>query len=192
MRLFAAIDVPDEIKEALAAFQKRLRSTAKLSWSPVANLHITTKFIGEWPEARLEEMTRALAGVPVAGPIEIAVKGIGWFPNPRKPRVFWAGVDGGEPLRVLARATDQATAVLGVAGEERPYSPHLTLARIREAAPGENVSPGEAVSLDALHHALRTLPAGCGFDFGAFRASRFFLYLSAGGKHTQLAGFPLE
>jgi 2'-5' RNA ligase len=186
MRLFAAIDIPDDIKAALDAFQRRLRSTAKLSWSPVANLHITTKFIGEWPEARLEEMTRALAGVPVAGPIEIAVKGIGWFPNQRKPRVFWAGVDGGEPLRALARATDQAVAELGVPVEERPYSPHLTLARIREAV------PGEAVTLDALHDTLRTLPAGCGFDFGAFRASRFFLYLSAGGKHTQLAGFPLE
>lgn len=186
MRLFAAIDIPDDIKAALDAFQRRLRSTAKLSWSPVANLHITTKFIGEWPEARMEEMTRALAGVPVAGPIEIAVKGIGWFPNQRKPRVFWAGVDGGEPLRALARATDQAAARLGVPAEERPYSPHLTLARIREAV------PGEAVRLDALHDTLRTLPAGCGFDFGAFRASRFFLYLSAGGKHTQLAGFPLE
>ena len=181
MRLFAAIDIPDDVQAALDAFQKRLRSTAKLSWSPVANLHITTKFIGEWPAARIEEMTRALAGVPVAGPIEIGVKGIGWFPNQRRPRVFWAGVNGGEPLRALARATDQAAAALGVPVEERPYAPHLTLARIRETVP-----------LDALHDALQTLPAGCGFDFGAFRASRFFLYLSAGGKYTQLAGFPLE
>jgi len=113
--------------------------------------------------------------------MEIAVKGIGWFPNPSRPRVFWVGVDGGEPLRALARATDQAAAGLGVPFEERPYAPHLTLARIREAVP-----------LEALHDALRTPPAGTGFDFGAFRASRFFLYLSAGGKYTQLAGFPLE
>jgi 2'-5' RNA ligase len=181
MRLFVAIDIPDDVKAALDSFQRRLRPTAKLSWSPVANLHVTTKFIGEWPEARIEEMTRALAGVPVAGPIDIQVKGIGWFPNERRPRVFWAGVDGGEPLRVLARATDQVVAQLGVPIEERPYAPHLTLARIREA-----------VSLDALHSMLQNLPAGCGFDFGAFRANRFFLYRSAGGKYTQLAGFALE
>ena len=82
---------------------------------------------------------------------------------------------------MLARDTDQAVATQGIPLEERPYSPHLTLARIREAVP-----------LDALHDTLRTLPSGCGFDFGAFRATRFFLYLSAGGKYTQLAGFPLE
>ena len=181
MRLFAAIDIPDEVKTALDCFQKRLRPAAKISWSPVANLHITTKFIGEWPEERMEEMTRALAGVPAVGPLEIAVKGVGWFPNERRPRVFWAGVDGGEPLRELARATDQATAALGVPVEDRPYSPHLTLARIRET-----------VSLDALHLMLRSLPSDCGFNFGGFRARRFFLYLSAGGKYTQLAGFRLE
>src|SRR6266446_4064521 len=123
MRLFAAIDIPDDIKAALDSFQRRLRSTANLTWSPVANLHITTKFIGEWPEARLEEMTCALASVPVAGALEIAVKGIGWFPNPRRPRVFWAGVDGGEPLRDLAQATEHAVAPLGVPVEERAYFP---------------------------------------------------------------------
>ena len=129
MRLFVAIDIPDDVKAALDSFQRRLRSTAKLNWSPVEKLHITTKFIGPWPEARLDEMTRALAGVPVAGSIDIRVKGIGWFPNERRPRVFWAGVDGGEPLRVLARDTDQAVATQGIPLEERPYSPHLTLAR---------------------------------------------------------------
>ena len=181
MRLFVAIEIPEDVKEALGSFQKRLRSTAQLSWSPVENLHITTKFIGEWPEARMDEVTRALAGVRAGGPIEIRVKGIGWFPNERRPRVFWGGVEGGESLRGLAQATDQAVAKLGVPAEVRPFAPHLTLARIREAVP-----------LEALQETLRTLPAGCGFDFGAFRASRFFLHLSAGGKYTQLSGFRLE
>ena len=181
MRLFVAIDVLDPVRAALDSFERVLRPTVKLAWSPVANLHITTKFIGEWPADRVADMTLALASAPAAGPIEIRVKGIGWFPSPRKPRVFWAGVEGGEPLRALARATEQAVAALGVPVEDRAYSPHLTLARIREAVP-----------LDALHDKLRSLPAGCGFDFGAFRATQFFLYLSAGGKYTRLAGFPLE
>jgi 2'-5' RNA ligase len=181
MRLFTAIDIPGDLTEALHSFVSRLRPTAKISWSPIENLHITTKFIGEWPEQRLDEMKRVLASVPRTGSLEIAVKGLGWFPNPGRPRVFWAGVDGGGPLRTLARCTDGAAAELGVPGEKRDYSPHLTLARIRET-----------VVLDRLHQALESLPAGCGFDFGSFRATEFFLYLSAGGRYTQLAGFPLE
>jgi len=180
MRLFTAIDLPTDLTEALRSFVSRLRPTAEIGWSPVENLHVTTKFIGDWPEPRLDEMKRALASVPVSGAFDIAVKGLGWFPNPRHPRVFWAGVEGGEPLRTLARATEQAVAQLGVPVEERDYSPHLTLARIRET-----------VDLDCLHKTLQSFPAGCGFDFGSFRATQFFLYLSAGGRYTQLAGFPL-
>jgi 2'-5' RNA ligase len=181
MRLFVAIDILAEIKDALRSFVARLRPTAKIGWSPVDNLHITTKFIGEWPEPRLDEMKHALTSVPVKGAIDVTVKGLGWFPNPRRPRVFWAGIEGGEPLHTLARATEQAVALLGVPIEERDYSPHLTLARIREAVP-----------LERLHQTIDSFPAGCGFDFGTFSATEFFLYLSAGGKYTQLAGFPLD
>jgi 2'-5' RNA ligase len=181
MRLFVAIDIPAEIKDALRYFVSRLQPTAKIRWSPVDNLHITTKFIGEWPEPRLDEMKRTLKSVPVRGAIDMTVKGLGWFPNARRPRVFWAGVDGGKPLQGLAEATEQAVAQLGVAVEERVYAPHLTLARIREAVP-----------LEHLHQAIETLPAGCGFEFGSFSATQFFLYLSTGGRYTQLAGFPLD
>ena len=180
MRLFVAIDIPAEIKDALRCFVDRLRPTAKIGWSPVDNLHITTKFIGEWPETRLDEMKRALMALPAKEAIDITVKGLGWFPNARRPRVFWAGIEGGEPLRALAHATEHAVAGLGVPSEERDYSPHLTLARIREAVP-----------LDRLHQTIESFPAGCGFNFGSFSATQFFLYLSAGGKYTQLAGFPL-
>jgi 2'-5' RNA ligase len=180
MRLFTAIDIPTDLTEALRSFVSRLRPLAKISWSPVENLHVTTKFIGEWPEPRLDEMKRALASVPAIGSFEIAVKGLGWFPNPGRPRIFWAGVEGGEAMRSLARATEDAVADLGVPVDKRDYSPHLTLARIRET-----------VVLDRLRDTLQSFPAGCGFDFGSFRATRFFLYLSAGGRYTQLAGFPL-
>jgi 2'-5' RNA ligase len=181
MRLFVAIDIPAEIRDALRCFVDRLRPAARIGWSPVDNLHVTTKFIGEWPKTRLDEITRTLTSVPVTGAIEIGIKGLGWFPNARRPRVFWAGVEGGEPLRFLAQATEQAVARLGVPIEERAYSPHLTLARISEAIP-----------LDRLHQTIESFPAGCGFNFGSFSATQFFLYLSAGGKYTQLAGFPLE
>ncbi len=181
MRLFTAIDIPGEVREALHSFMRRLKPLAKLSWSPAENLHITTKFIGEWPEARIEEMQRALATVcePSAeAPIAITIKGIGWFPDARKPRVFWAGVEGGPALAELAGRTEKAAAALGVPVETRAFSPHLTLARIRTA-----------VALGPLRAELASLPSGCGFDFGSFEASRFFLYLSAGGKYTKLQSY---
>jgi 2'-5' RNA ligase len=181
MRLFTAIDIPDDLTDALRSFVNRLRPAAKIGWSPIENLHVTTKFIGDWPEQRLDELKSVLASVPVNRAIDIKVKGLGWFPNSRRPRVFWAGIEGGESLLELARATEHALAQLGVPVEERAYSPHLTLARIREAVP-----------LDSLHKTLQTFPAGCGFDFGSFKATQFFLYLSAGGRYTQLAGFPLQ
>lgn len=181
MRLFVAIDIPAAVRAALDSFQRLLKPTAKLSWSPVENLHITTKFIGEWPEERLDEMKRVLLSMPANGPFDIRVKGTGWFPNARRPRVFWAGVEGGEPLRMLARETAQTVAALGVPAEDREYSPHLTLARIRETVP-----------LHAMQEKLALLSPKGDFDFGAFRATECFLYLSRGGKYTQLAGFPLD
>ena len=73
MRLFVAIDISAAVRAALDSFQRMLKPTAKLNWSPVANLHITTKFIGEWPEERLPEMKSALACVRTHGPVEIRV-----------------------------------------------------------------------------------------------------------------------
>jgi 2'-5' RNA ligase len=174
MRLFTAIDLPEEMLAPLREFLARLRPLAKLRWSAVENLHITTKFIGEWPEARIEEMKTVLRGVN-SPPITISVRGVGWFPDVRRPRVFWAGVLGGEPLATLARATERAVAKLGVAVEPRAYSPHLTLARVKEPVP-----------LDDLRSVLGSP------DFGAFQAGCFFLYLSANGKYSKLAEFPLN
>ena len=132
----------------------------------------------------LDEMKRALTLVLCRGcAFEITIKrdSAGSL-NPRRPRVFWAGVQGGEPLHALARFTEQAKLPSsGVPNEERDYSPaSLPSARIRETVP-----------LEPLHQTIDSFPAGCGFDFGTFSATEFFLYLSAGGKYTQLAGFPL-
>jgi RNA 2',3'-cyclic 3'-phosphodiesterase len=178
MRLFVAIDIPADVSDNLRALLDRLKPLAKLAWSPLNNLHITTKFIGEWPEARLEEMTTALAAASTPGAIDIEIRGLGWFPNPRRPRVFWAGVEAGEPLRVLARSTEQAAAKLGVPVEDRPYSPHLTLARIKSPVP-----------LQPLCEAVSTRESE---SFGRFRASAFYLYLSASGRYTRLKEFALD
>jgi 2'-5' RNA ligase len=184
MRLFTAIDLPREMLEKLGEFLARLRPLAKLRWTATENLHITTKFIGEWPEARIEEMKTVLGGVNQMSPIDISVRGVGWFPSLRRPHTFWAGVTGlpsrdhrerDSRLSSLAHATEQAVATLGVPAEERAYSPHLTLARVKEN-----------VRLDAV------IAAAGDPDFGTFQASSFFLYLSLNGKYSKLAEFPFH
>ena len=181
MRLFTGIDLTPEVVAQLEGLLEQLKPAAQIRWSPPRNLHITTKFIGEWPEGRLEELKMALANVLPPGAIPISISKLGFFPNPHSPRVFWAGVQANESLAVLARAVDDAVAALGVARETRPFSPHLTLARIG--------TPGR---LTNLLRAVAELPS---LDFGAFTADRFYLYRSqtgpAGSVYTKLAEFPL-
>jgi RNA 2',3'-cyclic 3'-phosphodiesterase len=178
LRLFTAIDIPSDVKAALATLVDRLRPLAKLYWIPVDKLHITTKFIGEWPETRLDELKRALSAVRTSGPVEIAIRRIGWLPNPRSARMLYAGVDAGEALTALAAATEQAAASIGVPVEDRIFRPHVTLARTRKRVP-----------LDALKQALAEIELSA---IGSYRASSFALYLSAAGKYTKLQEFSLN
>jgi 2'-5' RNA ligase len=179
MRLFAGIDLPAEVKSNLARLLGRLRPAARLKWSPVENLHVTTKFIGEWPQDRLSELVGTLGELPGRAPFQIAIRELGWFPNPRDPRVFWAGVSAAPALAALAREADEALARLGVPTETRAYSPHLTLARIKDRVP-----------LAGIHEAIAAMPAD---DFGEFTADRFHLYRSdrgaSGSVYTKLKEF---
>lgn len=181
MRLFTGIDLSEEVVDRLERLLAQLRPTAHLKWSPVYNLHITTKFIGEWPEQRLEEIGQVLHGLNQREHFDVSVGGLGWFPNPHKPRVFWAGVHGGTALTELAAATASLLEPLGVAQETRPFAPHLTLARITDAAP-----------LQPMRQAIAQLAS---VEFGSFRAERFHLYLSqpgaAGTVYTKLSEYPL-
>ena len=166
MRLFTAIDIPADVKAALSTLLDRLRPLAKLSWIPLEKLHITTKFIGEWPdkpEARLDELKRALASVKAPAPVDIVIRGLG-----RLPRVLYAAVEPNDALTALAAATERAVEGIGVAAEDRVYRPHITLARSRKPIP----------RIDFEQSMI-----------GSFRASSFGLYLSAGGKYTKLQEF---
>jgi len=181
MRLFTGLDLPPEVVSALDALLDRLRPAARLKWSPPANLHVTTRFIGEWPDQRLPDLRAALAGLPIHPSIPIHVRKLGFFPNPHSPRVFWAGVEAPPDLAALASETDRALEPLGIKPEGRPFSPHLTLARIKEPVP-----------LQKLREAIAALPS---LDFGSFTADRFFLYQSrlspTGSVYTKLAEYPL-
>jgi 2'-5' RNA ligase len=181
MRLFVGLDLPADVVRALEELLDRLRSKARIQWSPPANLHITTKFIGEWPEDRIEELKSALAALPARAIIPVQIHKLGFFPNPHSPRVFTCGVEA-PGLDTLARDTDAVTAALGIASEKRAYSPHLTLARIKDR-----------VNLQPLREAIAALPS---LDFGRFEAVSFFLYQSklrpTGSVYTKLAAFSLS
>ena len=181
MRLFTGIDLSADVITNLEDLLRRLKPAAQINWSPPKNLHITTKFIGEWPEERLAELTARLASLPTRTPIPIAIEKLGFFPNPHSPRVFWTGVKG-DDLIALARDTETALAALGIEKETREYSPHLTLARIK--------TPGKQPALLQAVAQLATL------EFGSFTADRFFLFHSrtapSGSVYTRLSEFPLS
>lgn len=180
MRLFTGLDLPAEVVGRLEDLLDRLRPAARIQWSPPANLHVTTKFVGEWPEERLDELKSALAALPGRSPISVQIHNVGFFPNPHSPRVFWCGIDA-PGLAELAGETDRACATLGIEPEKRPYSAHLTLARVKER-----------LDLQPLRETIAALPS---LDFGKFEVNRFFLYRSqlrpTGSVYTKLAEFAL-
>jgi 2'-5' RNA ligase len=181
MRLFTGLDLPLEVVHNMEELLARLRPKARLHWSPSANLHITTKFIGAWPEERLEELKSSLGTLPPRPNIPVHIHRLGFFPNPHSPRVLTCGVEA-PGLEALARDTDRVTAALGIESEKRIYSPHLTLARIKEK-----------VDLQPLREGIAALPS---LEFGSFGATVFFLYQSksqpAGSVYTKLADFSLS
>lgn len=182
MRLFIGIDVPYEMRRNLELLLQHLQPKADIQWSSLKNLHITTKFIGDWPDDELGVLKDALHEVPVSGDIRVAIQGLGWFPNPHQPRVFYAGIQAFDALKDLARETDLLCAQLDIPPELKPYHPHLTLARIRRPT-----------DLFPLKKAIAELPS---VEFGNFTATHFHLYesklLPGGSAYTKLASYPLS
>lgn len=166
----------------VCALVDTLRPLAALRWTHAVDLHVTTKFIGELPHGRVAEMERALGALTPRDPLVISIRLLGWFPNGDAPKVFWAGVEAPSGLAELAADTERALAPLGVTIERRPYTPHLTLARVPTRA-----------RLDALRRALVALPST---EFGAFTADRFTLYESAPSetlaRYRALGTFPFD
>jgi RNA 2',3'-cyclic 3'-phosphodiesterase len=172
MRLFTAIDLPSTPLLRLERLLSALRPEAQINWSPLDNLHITTKFIGEWPEARLPELVEVLSLLPPCQPFRVELKNLGWFPHRRSPRVLWVGVHGGEALADLARRTEEKLCTLGVPKESREFHPHLTLARIRNP-----------VSMARLRHKADEMET---VDLGEFTVSGFSLYRSDPGSNSSI------
>jgi 2'-5' RNA ligase len=155
IRSFVAIELPEEAKAGLARLRRELDRDEHsfVKWVDSRGIHLTLKFLGNIPSGRVAEITEAM-GRAVRGisPFHLEISGLGAFPSLRQARVFWVGVGGElDKLSRLQQSIDSALAALGFAKEERPFMPHLTLARVREgASPPERRSFGELVGSTAF------------------------------------------
>jgi len=186
MRLFIALDIPEDVRERLREYVERVRIYApEARWARLESLHVTLKFIGEVNDAKVQEIKDALTRVK-GEPFQVDFKEVGFFPNPRSARVFWAGVSSIDALSQLASAVEESAEKAGVAREKRPYHAHLTLARAPEAG--------------ASRHCFRLLQERLSSEtppqFGTMTAQEFFLYQSqimrGGARYTKLQRFPLQ
>jgi 2'-5' RNA ligase len=136
IRSFIAIELPEEAKKGLARLRKELERDEHrfVKWVDPGGIHLTLKFLGNIPAKRVTEITEAMKeAMQGTSPFHLEISGLGAFPSLRQPRVLWVGVGGEiDKLSRLQQNTDSALAALGFAKEERPFVPHLTLARIRE------------------------------------------------------------
>lgn len=164
IRTFIAIELPAAVQRGIAELQERLkRERPPVRWVAPDKIHVTLAFLGEIPAERVEAAcacaARAAAG---AAPCEIEAVGAGVFPNPHRPRVIWVGIGGEmEALRLLHARLENELAAQGFPKEGRPFSPHLTLGRVRDRA-----APPEVRALGKLVTSL-TVPS-----LGRWRAER--------------------
>ncbi len=181
MRIFIALDIPDDIRARMMEYLERARLLVpEARWTRPESLHVTLKFVGEVSDTRLHEMKTALSAVKAA-PFQLSFQDVGFFPNPKSPRVFWIGVQGGQALPQLAAIVDAGLGKLGFAREEKAYRPHLTLARA-----------GSTGSLKQLQPMLNPEEPP---QFGTMTAQEFWLYKSepqqGGSRYTKLERFGL-
>lgn len=180
MRLFAALDLSDTVRATIAEFSEKLRSEfPSARWARIEGIHVTLKFIGQVPEGRVAQIENALSEVHSDAPVKMDFRGAGFFPDERRPRVFWIGIDATPNLVEIAAQVEARLEPLGVARESREFRPHLTVARISESR-----------GIEKLRDALRRRGP---VDFGAVRTNEMHLYrseLSSGGaKYSRLKTF---
>ena len=188
MRAFLAILLDPPLRDALCACVRALQAAhppAHLKWVSDEQHHVTLHFLGEISPAQTEAVTRALAGLPPpTAPLSLTLGGLGAFPNLNRPATLWAGSqDEGGRIAMLAAAYGRALRALGSEIDARPFTPHLTLARVpRDLDPamiravGAWFAARKALALPPLTQAVR-----------AVHLMRSEL-LPSGARYTRVAG----
>jgi 2'-5' RNA ligase len=138
LRLFIALELSQDIHDQLSRLIQDLKKCAPLSsvkWVKSENIHLTVKFLGETPQAKIPQLQQTLTKCCQNEEVfQLVVKGTGVFPSKKQPRLLWVGVEAGNHLIHLVNSIESGLIPIGFQKEERPFSPHLTLARINSPA----------------------------------------------------------
>ena len=188
IRAFIAIEVPGDIPQKLVQVSEKLQAEIHLlpiRWGAVNSAHLTLKFLGDVSENNVEVLSKILEKeAALHKPFDLSVGGLGVFPNLRKPRVLWVGVEADDELQSLQRRIEAETARIGYAPEDHPFSAHITLGRV-----SRNASQQELRDISAAVQKLKL-----GF-IGAGRVDAVHLFRSdlrpTGAVYTKLYSAPL-
>jgi 2'-5' RNA ligase len=133
LRCFIAINIPDSVKSEIGGVIDAMKKCGgDIKWVTASNIHITLKFLGNTPETALPEIQDSLrSAVSSYMPFYITIYGTGVFPNRKYPRVIWAGIEDSQTMKSLKKDIEDAMTAHGYQKEDRDFTPHLTLGRVR-------------------------------------------------------------
>ena len=189
LRSFIAVEIPpeiqNEISRSIAPLQKALPKPL-VRWVAAQNVHLTLKFLGDVSSENLDQLANELRSETINHEsFCIPVGGVGAFPNPRRARVIWIGLEASPALKTLLHGVEAVAAKLGYAAEERPFSPHLTVGRV-----GKNISGADPQTIQT---ALERMHVGA---LGTIRISAVHVFKSdlrpEGPIYTCLYTLPMK
>jgi len=189
LRVFIAIELSSHVSDAIQKETARLRQTLGnevIRWVPTQNMHLTLKFIGETSTSHLDFLKQLIAREANAHQqFNLQLGGLGSFPNSRKPHLLWIGIHAPADLSALQKNIEAGTTRLGYEQEERAFSPHLSIGRVRQ-----NISQSE---LQKIRTTLDTIQLG---NIGIARVDSIHLFKSdlqpSGSIYTKLFSAPLS
>lgn len=192
IRSFIAIPLPESVKSHIRTIQDNIRSTGlKMRWVKPENIHLTLKFLGDIPRTDVDAVAGAMdRAAGTISPLSLGAKGIGVFPNIKRPRVLWAGLNGEthELIRLqqnLEQKLEQSLVPLGFKKENRSFKAHLTIARIKQAK--HRIYPKDLVQV---------IEKNGNFESESFTVNEIILYQSVlkptGAVYTKLKTVSLK
>lgn len=189
LRAFIAIEIPPSILSAIEKETfglRRLADSSLVRWTPTANMHLTLKFLGDVSETNLQFIKQMLTQeCAQRAPFDLQIGKLGSFPTSRRPRVIWIGIKAPAELAALQSGIESAAERLGYTKEERDFSPHLTIGRVRQNLPAADLGRVSA-ALESTHVSM----------LGTAKIDSVHLYKSelkpTGSIYTRLFTAPLQ
>lgn len=188
LRAFIAVEIPLSIRQAILDQTEFLRAAlgSIVRWVPLDNMHLTLKFIGDVSPANVDMLSQMLINETTGcEPFSMDIGGLGSFPTPRRARVIWVGIRAPTALASLQRGLESAAARLGYEEEARPFSPHLTIGRVRQ-----QVSASEQQQVRAALEKAQVSALGVA-EVTAVHLFKSDLK-SSGAEYTRLFSAPLK